>query len=186
MGLAVRCRRLRLLVGTKLSPWADHVIEANVKGLRRKVSVAEIDVRVVCAADVQRFREQVLHPRKREHAVYKGDDATETLHVGAFTGPDLIAVATICQEPMPDSLSTTSWRLRGMATLDQFRGRSLGKRLAERCLAHAHSYGGTIVWCSARLAAVGFYRSVGLEQQGKPFPLPEYSDEQYILMTRAL
>jgi ribosomal protein S18 acetylase RimI-like enzyme len=73
-----------------------------------------------------------------------------------------------------------------MATLVEFRGNGLGKHLAERCVAHAAESQGTLVWCSARMATVPFYRSLGFKEQGESFHLPEYSGEVYILMHRPL
>jgi ribosomal protein S18 acetylase RimI-like enzyme len=104
----------------------------------------------------------------------------------AFVDVDLVAIATICYETMPDQASATTWRLRGMATLDQFRGHGLGKSLAEGCIAHAAKHGGTVVWCKARQSAAGFYRSLGFEEQGEPFPLPKYSNELYFIMQRLI
>jgi ribosomal protein S18 acetylase RimI-like enzyme len=115
------------------------------------------------------------------------DDATTTLHVGAFVNGSLVSVATICREPMPNNSDAGEWRLRGMATVDNYRGKGLGKRLAEHCVAHALSEGGSLVWCSARVSAIGFYRSLGFEEQPvKPFSLPEYSQDQYVLMMQSL
>jgi hypothetical protein len=87
---------------------------------------------------------------------------------------------------MSGASGATEWRLRGMATLEEFRGRGLGKRLAERCVAYAADGRGTLLWCSARIATVPFYRSLGFREQGESFRLPEYSREVYILMQRPL
>jgi ribosomal protein S18 acetylase RimI-like enzyme len=115
-------------------------------------------------------------------SIYPGDDAPDTLHLGAFVNGRLAAVATVCHESMPGTSDAGEWRLRGMATLEQFRGRGFGKRLAERCVAHAADSQGTLLWCSARMATVPFYRSLGFLEQGESFLLPEYSGELYVLM----
>lgn len=148
-----------------------------------------VDLRAISVDEVQAFRERVLHPREKKHSKYEGDDACETLHLGAFVGTCLAAVGTICRASMFDNddiFHPNSWRLRGMATLDQFRSRGLGKSVAKGCVAHAASRGATIVWCSARQSAVGFYRSLGFEKEGRSFPLPEYSEEKYTLMKLSL
>jgi ribosomal protein S18 acetylase RimI-like enzyme len=115
-------------------------------------------------------------------SIYPGDDAPDTLHLGAFVNGRLAAVATVCHESMPGTSDAGEWRLRGMATLEQFRGRGFGKRLAERCVAHAADSQGTLLWCSTRMATVPFYRSLGFLEQGESFLLPEYSGELYVLM----
>ena len=142
-----------------------------------------VEIRAISPTQAQFFRFEVLRPEERVHTIYELDDAPKTLHVGAFVGGDLAAIATICAQPMPNSPRAGEWRLRGMATLDRFRGRGLGKRVAESCFAHAGSEHGFLVWCSARFSAIGFYRSLGFKEvEARPFFLPEYSREPYILM----
>jgi ribosomal protein S18 acetylase RimI-like enzyme len=87
---------------------------------------------------------------------------------------------------MPGTSDAGQWRLRGMVTLEEFRRSGLGKRLAHRCVAHAADSQATLLWCSARMATVPFYRSLGFKEQGENFRLPEYSGEVYILMLRRL
>src|ERR1700743_1423967 len=106
--------------------------------------------RAISAEEVQAFRDKVLRLGKSVgQSVYRGDDALETLHVGAFIGDELSSVATICREAMRDRQNTDAWRLRGMATLENLRGSGLGKSLAEDCIAHAVKHGGATVWCKA-------------------------------------
>lgn len=144
--------------------------------------VPKAQIQVISPEQAQSFRLRVLRPKEKAHSVYQLDDAADTLHVGAFIGSNLAGVATICQEALPGTSGNNAWRLRGMATDDEFRGLGIGKRLAERCLAYVRSKGGTIVWCSARFSAIGFYRSLGFEPSKKSFRLPVYSLERYSLM----
>jgi ribosomal protein S18 acetylase RimI-like enzyme len=146
-----------------------------------------MDFRYISVEEARVLRDHVLRlggPAGR--SIYPGDDALDTLHLGAFVNGRLAAVATVCHESIPGTSEAGEWRLRGMATLDEFRGSGLGKRLAERCVAHATDSQGTLLWCSARMAAVSFYRSLGFKEQGENFRLPEYSGEVYILMQRPL
>jgi GNAT superfamily N-acetyltransferase len=73
-----------------------------------------------------------------------------------------------------------------MATLPEYRGRGLGKQLAQRSIGYAAEHGGTLVWCTSRLATVPFYRALGFSESGHTFSLPEYSDALYIRMQRPL
>jgi ribosomal protein S18 acetylase RimI-like enzyme len=144
-------------------------------------------VRSISVAEARVLRDRVLRPGLLAgRSIYPGDDAPDTLHLGAFVNGRLAAVATVCHESMPGTSDAGQWRLRGMATLEEFRGSGLGKRLAERCVAHAADSQGTLLWCSARMATVPFYRSLGFKEQGENFRLPEYSGEVYILMLRRL
>lgn len=162
--------------------------EADVKKLDHEKgrAEAEVELRAIGANDVKAFRLRVLRPPKREHAAYPGDDAADTLHLGAFVDAALVAVATVCREAMPGTSDADAWRLRGMATLDEFRGRGVGKRMVEACVTHAISQGAESVWCSARISVLRFYQAAGFKEQGEPFSLPEYSEHSYVLMKREL
>lgn len=155
----------------------------------RKISA--IAIRRIAASDTIALRDAVLRPGLPPGGShYPGDDALDTLHLGAYVGgfPDqtLIAVATLCREPMPGEESTSSWRLRGMAMLPEYRGRGIGKELAQRCIIYAAEQGGTLVWCTSRIATVPFYRALGFIEFGGTFSLPQYSDAVYIRMQRPL
>ena len=146
-----------------------------------------IELRTLAVAEAHAFRDRVLRPDQPEGgSVYANDDAPDTRHWGAFVDGLLAAVATICCEPPPGKAEVSAWRLRGMATLDRFRGQGLGRRLAESCLDYARRQGGTTGWCTARISAVGFYEALAFRQQGSAFRLPEYSEEDYVLMAVAL
>jgi predicted GNAT family N-acyltransferase len=73
-----------------------------------------------------------------------------------------------------------------MATLPEHRGQGLGRQLAQRSIAYAIEQSGTLVWCSARVATVPFYRALGFTECSDTFLLPQYSDLPYIRMQRPL
>jgi ribosomal protein S18 acetylase RimI-like enzyme len=143
------------------------------------------EIRRIAAHDTITLRDAMLRPDLPPGgSIYPGDDAPDTLHLGAFVEDTLAAVATLCREPMPGTQGTTSWRLRGMATLSEYRGRGFARQLAQRCIAYAAEQGGTGVWCTSRVATVAFYRILGFTECSDPFSLPEYSDALYIRMQR--
>jgi ribosomal protein S18 acetylase RimI-like enzyme len=144
-------------------------------------------IRCIAACDTITLRDAALRPGLPPGGShYPGDDAPETLHLGAFSANMLVAVATLCREAMPSTQSATSWRLRGMATLPEYRGRGPGRQLAERCIAYAAEQGSPCVWCTSRVATVAFYRTLGFTECSDTFSLPEFSDAIYIRMRRPL
>jgi GNAT superfamily N-acetyltransferase len=146
-----------------------------------------VTVRRISVADARVLRDRVLLANMQEgQSVYPGDDAPDTLHAGAFVDGLIAGVATVCRDSMPGGSITGEWRLRGMATLEEHRGRGFGRCLAERCAAHATYHRGFLIWCSARMVAVPFYLSLGFKTHGEKFHLPEYSSEVYIRMLRPL
>jgi GNAT superfamily N-acetyltransferase len=145
------------------------------------------EIRRIAACNTIALRDAALRPGlPPDGSHYPGDEAPETLHLGAFLDNALGAVATLCREAMPGTQSATSWRLRGMATLPGYRGRGLGRQLAQRCIACAAEQGGTCVWCTSRVATVTFYRTLGFTECSDTFSLPEFSDALYIRMQRPL
>ncbi|MFL6428203.1 MAG: GNAT family N-acetyltransferase [Acidobacteriaceae bacterium] len=155
----------------------------------RSEDSSAIVIQRIAARDTIPLRDIVLRPGLPPGGShYRGDDASDTLHLGVYASRDntLVAVATLCREPMPGEDSATSWRLRGMAILPEYRGNRLGKQLAHRCITYAAEQGGTLVWCISRIATAPFYRALGFTESGDTFSLPQYSDALYIRMQRLL
>ncbi len=139
---------------------------------RELCALLPIDIRPISAAETRPLRRSVLRPHQTEaELVYAGDDATDTVHLGAFLGPNLVGVASICRDPPPGETGADVWRLRGMATAPEVRGTGVGGRLLERGIELARAAGGTRLWCNARTPAVGFYRRHGLATRGDEFEI---------------
>lgn len=125
------------------------------------------------AADVRPLRQAVLRPHQcADELVYDGDALPAALHVGALDGADLIGVASISPEPRPSDPREGDWRLRGMATAPQARGRGVGAALLHAALDHARAHSGRRAWCNARMNVAGFYERAGFTVEGEPFELP--------------
>jgi GNAT superfamily N-acetyltransferase len=152
------------------------------------VSTAQVpgsDVRPISASLVRSLRHSVLRPfEPPEKIVYFGDEAPDTLHAGAFVGGSLVGIASVCREPMPGSQNGAEWRLRGMATVPALRGQGLGRALLEACFAHIREHGGQLLWCNARVAAMGFYDRMGFVAQGQEFEIVPIGP--HYVMTRRL
>jgi GNAT superfamily N-acetyltransferase len=143
------------------------------------------DVRAIDVRAARMLRHQLLRPgRPADELVFPGDDAPDTLHSGAFEEDLLVGIATIVREPLPGTDDERAWRLRGMATLPEVRGRGYGGLLLERCVEHAVNHGGAVLWCNARSGAVGFYRRFGFVTHGDVFDIPDLGD--HYLMSRTL
>ena len=132
-----------------------------------------MEIRPITAAETRWLRHVLLRPRdKPEDLVYPGDDARDSLHVGAFTEGSLVGIASVSRRPVPDGSEKRAWQIRGMATVPELRRRGCGRALVEACIAHAAQAGGRSVWCYARAAAVGFYEACGFKTRGREFQIP--------------
>ena len=136
------------------------------------MNAAALTVRPITSREVRELRHAVLRPfDPPEKLVYSGDEDPDTLHAGAFDGETFVGIATVTREPLPGSHDLAHWRLRGMATVSAVRGRGFGCALLERCFAHIRAKGGTLLWCNARVLALGFYEHLGFVAQGEEFEI---------------
>ena len=130
-------------------------------------------VLVVDAEAVRPLRGEVLRPgRALAERSFAGDDAPDTLHLAARVGERIVAIASVMCEDCPRVASARAWRIRGMATAPEMRGRGIGAVLLARCEQHARDLGGTLLWCNARVRARRLYERAGLHVVGEPFDIP--------------
>lgn len=111
---------------------------------------------------------------------YTGDDAWDSLHLGAYVDRELVGIASVVHETPPGEVGERAWRIRGMAVVEPMRGRGYGRALLERCVHHAQGHGATSVWCNARVGAVGFYRRCGFEVEGDRFDVPQVGPHYFM------
>jgi GNAT superfamily N-acetyltransferase len=137
-----------------------------------------VQILPVTADAVRPLRQAVLRPHQRpEDLVWPGDDVPGALHLGARDGgggggETLVGVVSIAPEAHPLDPRPGDWRIRGMATAPELRGRGIGAALLQACLEHARRHGGTRAWCSARTSAAGFYARAGFVTESDVFDKP--------------
>lgn len=133
----------------------------------------DVEVRFITAAETRPLRAAILRPgQPPETLIYPGDEADETAHFGAYSGGELVGIASVYREPLPHENDSNAWRLRGMATITAMQGRGYGRTILEACVEHVARQGGTVLWCNARTSAAGFYEAVGFHTIGDEFDIP--------------
>jgi len=130
-----------------------------------------IEVRVVESEETLDLRRRVLRPgwtldQMREVS----EDAPQ---VAVYLDGRLVATANVREEPMPGDPREGDWRLRGMASEPELRGRGYGATALRGALDHVRDSGGKRVWCNARTGAIGFYERHGFTVAGEEFDLPD-------------
>jgi GNAT superfamily N-acetyltransferase len=136
----------------------------------------DVTVERVAADATYPLRQRVLRPgRPPAAARFDIDDEPSTGSFAART-PDgeVVATAVVYPEPcpwLPDHPG--AWRLRGMATAPDYRGRGIGTRVLRAALAHVAASGGDLVWCNARVPARRLYEREGFRTHGAPWEDPE-------------
>ncbi len=141
----------------------------------------------VSAAEARPLRQQVLRPNQPIAAVTNPrDEDVATLHAGIRINGVLVGVATVIPESLADLgfASGAAWRLRGMAVSKTQRGRGIGAVLVQACIDHVRQASGALIWCNARVNALGFYERLGFQRNGRMFYVEGTGD--HFLMHREL
>ena len=102
-------------------------------------------------------------------------DPEDTVHLAART-VDGVLVGVVRFSPAPCSWrpeARAPWQLRGMATGPAVRSTGVGRALVGEGLRRVAGLGGDLVWCDARMAAVGFYERMGFAVVTEEFQKPE-------------
>lgn len=131
-------------------------------------------VRPIEAAQTHALRRSLLRPnRPLFDSIYLGDDAPQSLHLGAWSGGEIVGIASITREKWPRDATLDAFRLRGMAVDPRFQRRGIGALLVREGLTYVQTQGGKMLWCNARTPARDFYLSLGFESVGQEFEIPE-------------
>jgi len=149
------------------------------------VVVELVDARVVLP-----LRRAVLRPdQPAPCSEYGSDDEPHSAHVAVrLTGPPsgipdglgespgvagVVAVGSVLREPPPwEPPRRDGWRVRGMATHPDVRGRGFGGLVLVALLDHVAVQGGGLVWCNARVPARSLYARAGFAARGAVFDIP--------------
>jgi GNAT superfamily N-acetyltransferase len=141
-----------------------------------------MEIRPITADAARAVRHQILRAGLPRHtAMFPEDDNPRTVHLGAFDGDRLVAVATFFPEACPARPGVPAYRLRGMATLRVWQGRGLGRALLAAGTRLVEGAGAGALWCHARTTARGFYEKFGFEIEGDEFDVP-VSGKHYVMI----
>jgi GNAT superfamily N-acetyltransferase len=129
-----------------------------------------VELREVRPEETAELRRLVL--RGGRPVALPGDDEP-AFHVGVFEDGVLLGTGNVRREPAPWDAVPPAWRVRGMATAPEHRGRGAGGRVLAALVAHAVAHGGGVLWCNARVPAQAFYEGAGLVTRGEPWVDPD-------------
>src|SRR3954447_14789600 len=133
----------------------------------RTIQMMAIRVEELPMEATRPLRQSVLRPHQtlEDLAAHESSDAWA---VGAFDGDDLVSVGFVAPDGEPGA-----WRIRGMATVPEARGRGAGTAVLEALVEHARENGATRIWCNARVPARSLYERAGFVVTSDEFELPE-------------
>ena len=129
--------------------------------------MTQLAARSVPLEQTRALRQAVLRPYLTVEDM-AGHEPAGAVAFGAFDGDELVAVGLVGPEGEPGA-----WRVRGMATAPQARGRGAGTAVLAALLRHASAHGATSVWCNARVRAIPLYERAGLRVVSDVFEPPD-------------
>ncbi|MEO8689300.1 MAG: GNAT family N-acetyltransferase [Solirubrobacteraceae bacterium] len=124
-------------------------------------------VRPIPLEQTRALRQAVLRPHQTVEELATHEPAG-AIAFGAFDGDELVGVGLVGPEGDPGA-----WRIRGMATAPEARGRGTGTAVLDALVRHASAQGAASVWCNARVRAIPLYERAGLRVVSDVFEPPD-------------
>lgn len=127
-------------------------------------------IKQITAKETHSVRHPVLREGKPiETCIFVGDDLKTTIHYGLFYNEKLIAVASFFKNKNNLLSEEHQVQLRGMAVINEFQEKGIGKLLLEHAERELKKLQTTILWCNARETATIFYKKCNFQIIGSPF-----------------
>jgi GNAT superfamily N-acetyltransferase len=143
---------------------------------------ASVQVEQVLPGVTVPLRQKVLRPHQSFAQMHQaGDEDAETAFFAAYDADHrVVGAGSVRRETSP--WGEPGWRLRGMATEPELRGRGIGAAVLARVIDHVGRLGGGLLWCNARIPAQRFYEREGFVTRGESWIDPDIGP--HIVMRR--
>ena len=149
-----------------------------------------LTIREITTEQTYPLRHIVLRPgRPLVDCAYPDDDSATAFHVGGFLDDRLVVVASVtkeCEQRFDAFTSLNQYRLRGMATEQEVRGRGFGSAVLNACLERCWSEGGETFWCNARTSAAGFYQKKRFSMLPEEFEIPGIGPHRVMFIDKTI
>lgn len=130
-------------------------------------------IRFIPVEDTLPIRNDILRGGKLslDECRFPGDEAEGAFHLGYFDNDSLVCIATFHPKNY-EGYSGKGYQLRGMATLEAYRGRGIGNQVVNFAIVYLRGQKANYVWCNARKSALKFYGDLGFEIISDEFEVP--------------
>ena len=120
------------------------------------------------------LRHMVLRKNQPIETCYYPEDLDDgVFHLGAMQGEQVIAIASFYPQSCPSINATSAYRLRGMASHPDWRGKGVALQLLQSGINECKSLAADLLWFNARTEAVGFYKRLNFDIKGEEFDIPQ-------------
>ena len=130
-------------------------------------------IKFIEADELLPIRKSVLRPGilTLDECRFPTDKIAGAFHLGNYLQGRLVCIASFHPQSY-SQFAGTGYQLRGMATLDEYRGRGLGSNLLNFATAHLRDQKASYLWCNARKTALRFYTDMGFNIVSPAFDVP--------------
>ena len=121
-------------------------------------------IRFIQADEVLSIRNEVLRESRLtlDECRFPGDQDEGSFHLGYFEGEQLACIASFHPKQYGE-YKGKAYQLRGMATLEKYRGKGFGNQLVNFAIVYLRGQKANYIWCNARKKAIKFYQNLGFE-----------------------
>ena len=119
------------------------------------------------------IRNEVLRDNRLtlDECRWDSDSLAAAFHLGYYVNDELACIASFHPQSYGE-FSGMGYQLRGMATIEKYRGQGIGNQLLNFALTYLRGQKVNYVWCNARTKALKFYKNLGFEVISDEFEVP--------------
>lgn len=130
-------------------------------------------IRFIPVEDTLAIRNEILRGGKLtlDQCRFPGDENPGSFHLGYFVDDKLVCIATFHPQNYKEYIGK-GYQLRGMATLEEFRGKGIGNQVVNFAIVYLRGQKANYIWCNARKSALKFYADLGFEVISDEFEVP--------------
>ena len=130
-------------------------------------------IRFISADETLPIRNTVLREGKLspDECRFPSDKLAGAFHLGYFETDELVCIASFHAQSYGE-FNGTGYQLRGMATIEQYRGMGFGNQLLNFGIVYLRGQKANYLWCNARKNALPFYLNLGFEIISPEFEVP--------------
>lgn len=130
-----------------------------------------IELKQIKAEDTRELRHKVMWPHKHPEFVVLPNDA-QGIHYGLFEDEIMVSVISLF-------IDGDQVQFRKFATDRAMQGRGYGTQLLQLMVEQVRGMGKKVLWCDARVTAIGFYERFGMQIDSAIF---QKNDKDYVHM----
>ncbi len=138
-------------------------------------------IKLVEAEEIRPLRHKMLRQGQDYSTTsYLRDNEKLTFHLGVTLEEKIVSCATFYPEETNKMEGNNPYRLRGMATDSIYLRNGYGKQIMQEAFQILKLKKCNLLWCNARILAVPFYQSVGLQEIGDLFDIADIGPHYYM------